>query len=460
MRVRGIRNFVKNVTSHLPTPDLPIMGRLARGGFWSLIGDAGSRAFSFTSAIFVARWLGVAEYGAFALVQSTLAMLMTFAHFGMGHTSSRHIAAFRNTDQARIERINSLALLFAALTGVVAMVALFVAAPYVATTLLGAPELTGPLRTATPILLLSAVSAAAGGTILGFEAFKQNTKVAWASGFAGFAAIVTGASFLGLWGAITGLVVGELLRCALTMWLARQIMRQNGLELLGRADLGEAKILWEFSLPLLLTSVFFASAIWLCQAIIARRPDGLTEIGLYDAAQKCMTLVMLVPIAASAAFGPVLANLSGDSDTSARKRITVNLAIVQLVLTAVPAAIVALGASWVTRIFGPGFATASPIVVMMMALAPIFVLRHLYWQATISTGYAWTSFLLSVLWAAVAAGLTWSWQTGGAISLATAMLMAHGVALLVNVLMLNRFWRRGTAACSGSSQVGTEGIRA
>jgi O-antigen/teichoic acid export membrane protein len=361
---------------------------------------------------------------------------------------------------ARVERINSLALLFAALTGLITMVALFIAAPFVATTLLGAANLTGTLCIAAPILLLSALSGAAGGTILGFEAFKQSTKAQWASSFGSFVAIVTGVAFLGLWGAIAGLVVGELLRCALTMLLARQIMRQNGLELLGRAHLGEAKILWEFSLPLLLTSVLFASTIWLCQAIIARQPDGLTEIGLYDVAQKCMTLVILVPIAAPAAFGPVLANLSGGSDTSAQKRITVNLAIVQLVSTAVPAAIVALAASWVPLIFGPGFVAASPVVVMTMALAPVYVLRHLYWQATISSGHAWTSFMLSVVWAAVAAGLTWNRQAEGAVSLAMAMLVAHGVTLLVNLLMLELFWRRGSVASSERSRVGTEGLGA
>jgi O-antigen/teichoic acid export membrane protein len=139
-------------------------------------GEAGSRTWSFASAIVVARLLGVAEYGAFALIQGTLAMLMTFATFGMGHTSARYIAALRNSDLARVEGINGLALLFAAFTGLVMTAALFLAAPHVATTVLGAPELTGPLRIATPILLLSALSGAAGGPPFGFEAFKQSTK--------------------------------------------------------------------------------------------------------------------------------------------------------------------------------------------------------------------------------------------------------------------------------------------
>jgi O-antigen/teichoic acid export membrane protein len=312
---------------------------------------------------------------------------------------------------------------------------------------------------AAPVLLLGALSGAAGGPIFGFEAFKQGTKVAWASSFAGFGAIVAGVSFLGFWGAITGLVIGEVFRCALTVVVARQIMRQNGLKLLGRADFREAKILWQFSLPLLLSSVLSASATWLCQAMIARQPNGLTEIGLYDAAQKCMTLVMLVPIAASAGFGSVLANLSSNSDASAHKRTTVNLVMLQLVLTTVPAATVALGASWVLLIFGSRFGAASPVVLVMMALAPVFVLKHLYWQATTSRGHAWTSLVLSALWAAVAVGLTWRWQTGGAVSLAEAMLAAHGAALLVNVFVLEWFWRRDSATRSRSSRV-AEGLRA
>jgi O-antigen/teichoic acid export membrane protein len=208
MSAHLVRVLTKHVTSRLPTRDLPIMVRLARGGFWSLVGEAGSRAFSFTSAIVVARWLGVADYGAFALIQSTLAILMTFALFGMGATSTRYIAAYRNTDLARVEGINSLAMLFAAFTGLVMMAALFVAAPHLATTVLGAPELMGPLCMAAPILLLSALSGAASGPISGFEAFKQNTKVASASSGISFVATVTGVSFLGLWGAIVGLVAG------------------------------------------------------------------------------------------------------------------------------------------------------------------------------------------------------------------------------------------------------------
>jgi hypothetical protein len=62
---RAFRNLAKHVTLRHPT--LPIM--VGRGGFWSLAREAGSRAFSFMSAISVAWCLGVADYGDFALIQ-------------------------------------------------------------------------------------------------------------------------------------------------------------------------------------------------------------------------------------------------------------------------------------------------------------------------------------------------------------------------------------------------------
>ena len=206
----------------------------------------------------------------------------------------------------------------------------------------------------------------------------------------------------------------------------------------------KAKILWQFSLPLLLDSALHAPIMWLCQIILARQSDGISEIGMYSAALKWMTLVMLVPISASAAFSPVLANLSGEKEKarSTFKQTTRHLAVVQLILTIFPAAIIILVAPWAASIFGEGFISASPVIVLMMSLAPIFVLKNLYWQALTSGGYAWTSLSLSVLWAVIAVSVTWTWKTEGAIALARAMLVAYGVTLTISILIVEWKWRR------------------
>ncbi len=426
----------------LPGANSPVARRLASGGFWSLIGEVGSRAFAFAGVIVVARTLGAEGYGAFILIQSTAGMLMTFAMFGMGHTSARYVAAYRNTERGRIEGIAGLTLWFAVLSGLLAAAALFAAAPYVATSFLKSPEVSAPLQWMTPVLIFCAVSSAMSGIILGFEAFQPMAWLTWLTGLLGFIVIITGASIWGLYGTVLGLVTGEALRCAFLTRLACRVMHANGFRLFGPADLSEAKILWRFTVPLLIGSVLHAPIMWICQAMIARQADGMIEIGLYDAAQKWMTIVILAPFAASAAFGPVLASLSGDVDLLRFKRTTKNLAAAQFVLSAIPAMVVALEAPLAAHVFGPSFAAAARVLPIMMALAPIFVLKHLYWQALTGAGHAWAALWLAVLWAVVAVALTWAWREGGAMALAEAMLCAYGVTLAASVFLMERIWRR------------------
>jgi O-antigen/teichoic acid export membrane protein len=195
-------------------------------------------------------------------------------------------------------------------------------------------------------------------------------------------------------------------------------------------------MLWQFSLPLLLDSALHAPVFWICQALIVRHPGGTTELGLYDAGQKWMTVVMVAPFAASAAFSPILANLSGEGDASVFRRTTGGLALVQFALTAIPAALVALAAPWAVLVFGPSFASAAQTIPIMMLLAPVYVLKHLYWQVLTGRGRAWTALFVGALWAAVAIGLTWEWQESGAAGLAKAMVCAYGVALVVSMSLV------------------------
>ncbi len=432
--------------SGLAAASSPIAQRLATGGFWALAGEAGSRALSFAAAIVVARLLGAADFGAFALVQSTLFTLATFAGFGMGHTSTRYIAAYRDSDPARAEAVSGVALRFAAAMGLLFAGVLLVGAPYVATTILGASELTTPLRLVAPALILYALSGAMNGILLGLEAFQRLARIVWITSLVNFTAVATGVLIWGLEGAVVALVVGELLRCAMLMLLARETMRANGMRLFGCPRAADVMVLWRFSVPVFLTAVLNVPVLWLCQTIIAKQPGGMTEVGFYNAAQKWMTLVMLVPMAISGAFVPVLSSLSANGDRARFHRATDKLALVQLGLTAVPAAAVAMVAPWAAQAFGQDFAPAAPVIILMIALAPVFTLKHFYWQTLTSGGYAWTSLMLQALWAALAIACTWAWQAGGAFSLAQAMLLAYGVTLGASYMVSKSIFRNeGTA---------------
>ncbi|MBL8552332.1 MAG: oligosaccharide flippase family protein [Hyphomonadaceae bacterium] len=444
---------LRKVWDSLPRPKTDIGRRLASGSFWSLVGEAGGRAFSFVSTILVARWLGIEDYGAFALAQSTLLTVSAFAAFGLGLTSSRYIAAFRDSDPAQVESVNGIALTFSTVSGALCALAIFFAAPYLASEILRHPDLAVPLQIIAPTLFLYTVGSALGGVIIGFEAFRKQTWITFVTGVVGFAALVAGALLWGLNGALFGLLATEVFRCAATFIVARRLMRARGLRILHPGRASDAKVLWQFSLPVFLGATQRAVIVWICQAIIVRQA-GVDQIGLYDAAQKWMTLVLLAPMAASASFSPVLSNLSEAGDgAAAHRRTTRQLALIQLAATAAPALVLALAAPLIVGLsFGEAYAAAAPVIVVMMFTAPFIVLNNLYWRAYVSTGNAWTVFNLGSVWAVIALALTWLWRADGAMGMALAQLIGQIAVCAVFAVAMELVWRREARATPAAAQ--------
>ena len=185
-------------------------------------------------------------------------------------------------------------------------------APTIASVILKAPELSEPLQLAAPALFFSSVAGGLNGTIAGLECFDRLAKQGWLASLVTFVAVLVGVTIASLRGAAVGLAVGEAARMALAAHGASSVLKSRKLPLFAGTGLSEAKVLWTFSLPTVISGALHVPVFWSCQAIIAGGPNGLSQVGIYDAAQKWMTLVIFVPTAASAIVASVLSNLSAD----------------------------------------------------------------------------------------------------------------------------------------------------
>ena len=295
------------------------------------------------------------------------------------------------------------------------------------------------MQLAAPALFFSSIASALNGTIAGFESFERLAKQGWAVSIVTFMAVTIGVGTAGLMGAAAGLVIGEALRMLLAAQGASSTLKSRGLPLFAGMGLGEAKVLWTFSLPTVISGALHVPVFWSCQAIIASDPNGLSEVGIYNAAQKWMTLVIFVPTAASAIVGPVLASLS--ANRTSHRATTLKVGAAQTAACILPAFFVASLAPFAIGIFGAEFATGASTLVVMMMLAPISMAIRLTWSSLLSLGRAWTSCFLWLLWAVIALSLTWLWQDGGADGLAWAMLAAYTATLGVYLAVLSSIWR-------------------
>ena len=287
MNVRAIAStycpaYLRPAFTRIETSPLGL--RLARGVFWSMAGAVISRGLMLVATVVVARLLGKTAYGELGMIQSTVGMFGTFAGFGLGLTATKHVAEFRQSDPARAGRIIALSSLVAIVTGGAMGLALAVLAPWLAEHTINAPHLTGVLRIGALILFLNAINGAQTGALSGFEAFRTVAYVNLLVGLLSFPVLICGAWLGGLTGAIWALVLNLGFNLLSNHLALRHTAERYGVPLSPADCTRELPVLWQFSLPAVLSGTLVGPVSWLCNAMLVNRPAGYSEMGIFAAA--------------------------------------------------------------------------------------------------------------------------------------------------------------------------------
>lgn len=196
--VSGTRELLQPLLDGLGSAQLG--ARLARGTFWTVVGSVLSRVLGLGSSVVVARLIGRTAYGELGMIQLTAGMFGTFAGFGIGVTATKYVAQLRESQRSRCGRMIGLSLTVATLGGVVAGGCLFLFAPWLASSSLGAPHLTPLLKASAGSAVFGAIQGAYLGALAGFEAFRKVAWVNWFSSMLGVAVVVLGTVLDGLGG--------------------------------------------------------------------------------------------------------------------------------------------------------------------------------------------------------------------------------------------------------------------
>jgi O-antigen/teichoic acid export membrane protein len=380
----------------------PLAQRMARGLFWSVGGALLSRGCLLVAAILLGRQLGVARYGELGMIQSTVGMLGVFAGFGLGLTATKHVAEFRRHDPARAGRVLALAGLVAIGTGGALAIALLLAAPWLATSVLNAPHLANLLRAGAVILFFAAMNGAQQGALAGFEAFRTIARIEALVAVLSLPALVAGAQLWGLAG-----VVGALAIAGLVHWFAnnsalRGLAMEHGIPVRLRSAGQELGILWRFSLPAALGGMVVGPVTWACSTMLVNRPSGYAEMGVYNAATQWSTAILFVPGLVGYVALPLLSALLHEADPGKYRRLLhTNLLLGggAALAVAVP---VALLAPRIMNLYGPHFAEGALVLRLAALTSVLMAANSVVGSAIASSGKMWLGFTFNLLWAAAA----------------------------------------------------------
>jgi O-antigen/teichoic acid export membrane protein len=371
--------------------------RFQTGITFNLIGAVFNQGSTLVVNVILANLLGRQTFGKYAMVQSTVLTLALIAQIGTGYTATKYVAEFRSTNRDRAGRVLAMLSIFSVIgAGLTAITLLFVA-PWLADTVLKAPELGPTLAIGAGVLLFAALNGLLVGALAGLEGYRSLAiALAW-SGVA-YLFICTGLAVRGgLNGAVAGLALSGLAQFILLAVALRRECSLQGIKLRYAGIAQEWAIIFNFALPGALTGFTSAPALWLASIFLVRQPNGYSQVATYSASFSLMTAVLFLPTTANNVGMSIINYHKGAGDKRDYQRsFWINLTVTSSLMILGVAVASGLGPE-LLRLFGKNFKDGYPtLLILLLAAVPQGLAVALY-QMIQSQAKMWLSFIAVAL---------------------------------------------------------------
>ncbi len=422
----------------------PYLYRMAVGSFWSLLGALFSRGLALVSSIFIARFLGAGSYGELGIVQSTIGMFGTFAGLGLGMTATKYIAQFRETDINRTGKIIGLTISVASFASIIISLILFFIAPWLAKETLGAPHLVSLLRIGSFYLFLLSITGLQNGVLSGYEAFKAIAYISIIAGISTIPFMVGGVYFYGLPGAVWGLVGSSLVNVVFNYIAIRKISKDKQINIQIKNCLSQKSILHEFALPAFLAGIMVGPVTWICNTLLISKSLGYSEMGVYNAANQWMLIILFIPGTLSTIILPILTNINHVDNSIKYEQVLKYNVILNVVISSFLSLIIILSSRFIIGVYGTSFLKAQPVLIILALTAIFIAYNNVIGQALASKNKMWVGFILNFGWAVSLVFLSYFLidKKTGATGLAKANLCAYMFHSVTSTFFLKFFQKK------------------
>lgn len=361
---------------------------------WNILAAVALQGSVLLSMIVVARLLGVATFGAYALVVTTVMTAATVAQAGAGLVATKFVAERLGGDPRRVAGVLLACRLVTLLTGAVAALVLLLFAGMIADAVLGRAELAGSVRLGAIAVLFQVSAVYQSGALQGFGAFRELARTGLVAGAAHIALTGGGAALLGIDGALLGFAASSALRSALFAWTLRRVRADHGIPATAPLDRRELAPVWRFAVPAGLAGWVTMPCLWLAMVAVARMPDGMTLVALLSAAHQLRAATLQIPSLLNGVSFSVLSRLKGDDDVSGVRRVFWTALAVNMAFSAALVTLLAAVAGPLLNLYGSSFGDGRTVLVLLLvSVLPETLAMSLY-QWVQSSGRMWRSLLL------------------------------------------------------------------
>ncbi|GMQ29539.1 hypothetical protein Aconfl_21820 [Algoriphagus confluentis] len=420
-----------------------IFRRILRGSFWNAILNFFSKGISFVGTVIIIRLIGKEAYGEFGMLNSTIAMFGMFTTFSISQTATKHIAEYRSNNKPRAGRIIGLSFLFSAALGFLIFLVLQASAGYLATTSLEAPHLEGSLRLMATGMLFGSLNGAQYGVINGLEAFKENSFLGIVLGIS-LTLVKIGLTYgYGFNGAVLGMTVEPLITYLATFYLVRKLLYRSSLQVLFKGALQESKILFNYSLPSLLSGLLIFPTNWYTMSLLAtNKQGGYDDLADFNVANQWFNVLIFITYILVSSFLPIFSDLWARGEIRKVNQIVKNASWTILGIFIPISIIFLIFGEDIAKIYGAEYAGVGLLIfVSVFTLIPqslAIVLNNVL----VATGRLWTSLLVFLVWSITFIGFTFALLSYSSMGLIMARLIAFLCYLGLLFFIYKTYYRK------------------
>lgn len=406
--------------------------QIAIGSIWLVLAAALGQGAMLLANLVVAQLLGVADYGRYALLQSTVLMLAGIAQLSFALVVAQQISTLRETQPGLAGEVAAFCMLVTALLSVGLSAALYFAREPLAAALFRDEGLGRAIAIGAIALPWAAIAAVQLGLFNGLERFRDQAMISLATLPIVVALPAFGAWRGGLEGALMGLSGAYFLRSVASHWRLATVLRGAGIRWRFGSFRAKIRLLRNYALPATLSGLTTMLAIWGGQTLLVRSVGGSASVGIFAAAFAIKTMAMFVPTQMLGALMPALSRGHAQGAGMERRQLLQYNAAIACGIAIAMAVGGSLLAPWLMHLFGDGFTGGETALRLLLLATPLEALTVTLYQDIQSKGRFWKSLwwvnmprAAAVLGAAallvpmrLAEGLALAWLVGWVVALA------------------------------------------
>jgi O-antigen/teichoic acid export membrane protein len=363
---------------------------------WLGLSAATSRGVLLIGGFVISHSFGLDSFALFSFLIATVGIATVFSNFGLGLTITKIISdsKFRLVD---IENFLGTSRIIA----IILSTALSIVISFNLNNFAGNLISTNGMQSAYFVcfgVILHTLIALESSILIGFRRFKAIGIINLSTGIIQLTLIAIYSFHHDFTSVLISAILTAFLNYILMAYYSRKYLREAGIFPKARVNKHTFLLIRQYSLPLFLSSIFYAPTIWLASTVIINSPDGSSAIGFFYAADNLRSLLLFFAAMIAQASLPYLSEYSGEEHVDRFQNLVRQILLIVVGLTAIIVTAFFLLTPIILKMYGLESDAASSVMSLILISSVFAAINNVFGQVLLAKRNTWPGFIFNLIW--------------------------------------------------------------